>query len=520
MRSTQRPGPVRLPSRMAMLVPAIALLVLSACGSGGGGGGVVEVPLPTTVFVDDAPIIGALVQDNLGQNAAGLASGEYRFDSAPKLPLKISSRNIVGANGRVAVAQVDGLWYSYADTNNNGRWDSPEPREPLTFQDLDGNGLYTQSVDIVFNGSFLLNYVKSGATVIQANVMASLLPSNWNGATSVAGVSAAALNAAVSVGPTQSANAELQRATAVLTAISEGLMSTLRTTGSSTAQAQTTISNALSAIANSGANITATGATGIGQVASAVSGSVPQAATQANNLVSNVMTITSGTTTNFEAVVKVTQEKLSDVVSAPDQTQQEKLKEDVQLAASAIGSAQSQAVPNKDPDGERIAALRLIPLGLPDVGTGTVPVEWIDLRTTSGFSLARQPDGSIQLRANGSPFSSVLGASSQIIPFVSSRNSWEYTGTGNVSLKIRVNVSVPLFNSAGGTDAGASNEVSAIQLCSAGGVCVYYIMASSAQLCRIDWPAMAALWDAVSPDGRQGFLNAINDVNASRVTCN
>jgi hypothetical protein len=103
---------------MAMLVPAIALLVLSACGSGGGGGGVVEVPLPTTVFVDDAPIIGALVQDNLGQNAAGLASGEYRFDSAPKLPLKISSRNIVGANGRVAVAQVDGLWYSYADTNN------------------------------------------------------------------------------------------------------------------------------------------------------------------------------------------------------------------------------------------------------------------------------------------------------------------------------------------------------------------------------------------------------------------
>ena len=93
MRSTQRSGPVRLPSRMAMLVPAIALLVLSACGSGGGGGGggVVEVPLPTTVFVDDAPIIGALVQDNLGQNAAGLASGEYRFDSAPKLPLNCES---------------------------------------------------------------------------------------------------------------------------------------------------------------------------------------------------------------------------------------------------------------------------------------------------------------------------------------------------------------------------------------------------------------------------------------------
>lgn len=520
---------------MAVLVPAFVSVILSACGSGGGGGsGSVVVPLPNVVFVDDAPIIGARVQDRAGasgsQDAFGSTPGEYRFESPPTLPLKISSRNIVGADGRVSVAQVGGAWYSYADLNNNGRLDEGEPTQPLTFQDLDGNGLYTQSVDIVFNGSFVLNYVKPEAKVIQANVVASLLPSNWNGATPVAGVSAAALNAAVSVGPTNSANAisgttsaastELRRATAVLTAISEGLVSTLTSNGSTAAQTQTAIGNALSAIANSGVNVTATDTTSIGQVAAAVAGSVPQAPTQANNLVSNVMTIASGTTSNFVAVVKVTQEKLSDVVSAPQQTQQDKLKEDVQLAASAIGTAQAQAVPNKDPDAERIAALRLIPLGLPDIGTGTVPVEWIDLRTTSGFSLARQPDGSIQLRASGSPFSSVLGASSQIIPFVSSRNSWEYTGNSNVSLKIRVNVSVPLFNSAGGTDAGASNEVSAVQLCSSGGVCVYYIMASSAQLCRIDWPAMAALWEAVSPDGRQGFLNAINDVNASRVTCN
>lgn len=517
MRTTRRPGLIRLPSRMAVLVPAIAAMMLSACGGGGGGNTVV---LPTTVFVDDAPILGARVQDGANREALATRPGEYKFESPPTLPLKITSRNIVGADGKVSVAQVSsGVWLSYADLNSNGRLDDGEPTQPLTFQDLDGNGLYTQSVDIVFNGSFQVNYVKPNATVIQANVVASLLPSNWNGSSAVAGVSASALNAAVSVGPTQSANAELQRATAVLTAISEGLMSTLRTTGSTTSQAQTTITNALSAIANSSASVTATGSTSIGQLASVVSGSVPQAATQSSNLVSNVMSIASGTTSSFEAVVKVTQEKLSEVVSAPQQTQQDKLKEDVKLAAGAIETAQQQAVPNKDPDTERIAALRLIPLGLPDVGTGTVPESWIDLSTTSGFRLARQSDGSMEFTASGTPFASILGSTTRIIPFVSSRNSWEYTGAGNVTLKIRVNVSVPTFNAAGGTD-GASNEVSAVQLCSTSGVCAYYLMASATQLCRVDWPAMAALWEAVSTTGQAGFLSAVNRVNAVAVNCN
>lgn len=530
MRSTRRPGLVKLPSRMAMLVPAIiASIMLAACG-GGGGGGSGPVILPTTVFVDDAPIIGALVQDYGGDSRSQQASvittkpGEYRFAAPPSLPLKISSRNIVGADGRVAVTQIDGFWYSYTDTNNNGRYDEGEPNQPLTFQDLDGNGLYTQSVDIVFNGSFLLNYVKPGATVIQANVVASLLPSNWNGATPVAGVSAAALDAAVSVGPTQSSNVELQRATAVLTAISEGLMSTLRTTGSSTAQAQTTISNALSAIGNSGANITATGATGIGQVASAVSGSVPQAATQANNLVSNVMSIASGTTTNFEAVVKVTQEKLSNVVSAPQQAQQDQLKQDVQLAASAIGTAQAQAVPNKDPDTERIAALRLMPLGIPDYGVN-VPEGWISLGGTTGFSIARQADGSILFRATGEPFQSILGSTSRTVSFVSSLNSWEYTGPLNQKLKIKVNISVPkaLFNPNLGPDAGAFSDSSSMQLCTSAGACIYYFLFSPAQLCNPDWQAMVNLGTAdAAAKGR--FYTALNTINVGpnrpAVTCN
>lgn len=525
----------KLPSFRAMLVPAIALLVLSACGGGGGGGGgVVVEPLPTRVFVDDAPIIGVRVQDNGGQDAsASSPPGEYRFALPPTLPLKISSRNFVGADGRVAVVQIDGAWYSYEDRNNNGRWDEGiDPVRPLTFQDLDGNGLYTQSVDIVFNGSFQLNYVRPGATIIQANVVASLLPSGWNGTTSVAGVSAAALNAAVGVGPTSSAkpgsgitalaSAELRRAAAVLTAISEGLASTLTSSGSTTAQVQSTINSALSAIANSGVNVTATDATSIGQVAATVSGAVPQAATQANNLVSNVMSIASGTTTNFEAVVKVTQEKLSEVVSAPQQTQQVKLKGDVQLAASAISSAQAQAVPNQDPDAERIAALRLIPLGMPDVGAN-VEEQWISLINTTGFSLARQSDGAIVFRATGEPFQSILGSTPRSVPFVSSRNSWEYTGPSNQKLRIKVNISVPkqLFNPDLGPNAGAYNGASSMQLCDSAGSCVYYFMFSPAQLCSPDWQAMVSLGTA-DAGARNRFYTALNTINGDRtpVTCN
>lgn len=519
MRSTRRPGLAKLPSRRAMLVPAIiASIMLAACGGGGGGGGSTVVPLPTTVFVDDAPIIGVLVQDNLGQAASASAAGEYRFDSAPTLPLKISSRNIVGANGRVSVTQVDGLWYSYADTNNNGRWDSPEQREPLTFQDLDGNGLYTQSVDIVFNGSFLVNYAKPGATVIQANVVASLLPRTWNGATPVAGVSAAALNAAVTVGPTKSANAgsgttpavsaELRRATAVLTAISEGLVSTLRTsTTNTTAQTQTTINNALSAIANSSVNLAATDATSIGQVASAVSGSVPQAATQANNLVSNVMSIASGATSNFEAVVKVTQVNVSQMVTSATTATLAGLTESVTEAADSIKAAKEQAQVGQDPDNARIANLRLqLPYAQTTLNpdTGAISTGQFQLLTSSGvngFSLQRQQDGSILFAAKGSSFASVLGTSASLtVPFEASKGRWEYIA-GNLSLKIAVNVVGP----------NGEKGVSALYYCTSSTTCFTYFAASPAQIC------------ATTPSADDlAQINLINLTGAGRgpVACN
>jgi hypothetical protein len=508
-----------------MLVPAIALLLLSACGGGGGGGDVAVVPLPTTVFLDDAPIIGARVQDRGGasgsQDASGsIPAGTYQFELPPTLPLKISSRNYVDTNGRVAVVQIGGLWYSYQDSNRNGRWDEEtDPVQPLTFQDVDGNGLYTQSVDIVVNGWFPLNYAKPGSTAVQANVVASLLPPNWNGTTPVAGISAAALNAAVSVGPTNSAktgsgvspeaSAELRRATAVLTAISEGLVSTLTSSGSTAAQTQATVSNALAAIANSGVNVTATDATSIGQVASAVSGSVPQAATQANNLVSNVMSIASGAATNFEAVVKVTQDKLSQMASNASQQVLLDLKQTVSEVDVSIGLArvEGEEKPGVDPDVARIAGLRLMApffeadLPPPGVKFGTVDLGIVESSDTTGFFLERQQDGTIQFGVSGSRFAPILGPGSSVsVPFLASLGRWEFT-RGNESLSIAVNVSTEGFMG-----------VTSIRHCTSDAKvrCRFYLAASREQICS-----------TVTQD-QLSKINAINLVGPNRpaVTCN
>jgi hypothetical protein len=494
------------------------------------------VELPGLVIVDDAPIVNALVKDKDGgqgaQEAASLGGGQYRFATIPVLPLKITSRNLVGADGRVNVGLLNGVWYSYIDTNGNGSIDSFEPRELLTFQDLDGNGIYTQSVDIVYNGAINVNYVPRGATAIQANVVSSLLPSNWDGATPVAGLSSTALNAAVTTAPSQSDNIELQRATATLTAISEGLLSTLRSSGASnsTAAAQATISSALAAVAAPGAQIdlTKSDPASVAKLAQTISQAVPAAAqTQASNLVTNVKVVqaSANPSTATESIIKVTQERLSEFQSVLDTGAQGKLAEDVALAVNAITTAQSEAKPGVDPDATRIAELRIVPLGVPDPVTEqssrtTVPDSWIDLSSTRGFSLSRQSDGTLGFTATGEPFQEVLGATSRVLSFVSARNSWEYTGSSGQTLKVRINFSVPLFNTQGGTDVGASSQVSMLQLCSAAGACVYYIMATAQQMCSPDWFNFVNSWPTdVGSTASQSFYNAVNTVNKNRVTC-
>jgi hypothetical protein len=200
---------------------------------------------------------------------------------------------------------------------------------------------------------------------------------------------------------------------------------------------------------------------------------------------------------------------------------------DVKNAAVAITVAREEAVPNVDPDAIRIASLRLVPLGIPDPATeeasrSTIPGAWLDLASptgTRGFVLARQSDGTLSVSATGLPFQEVLGATSRVLPFVSARNSWEYTGANGQTLKIRINFSMPLFNNMGGTDSGALSQVSMMQLCSAAGACAFYIMATAQQLCSPDWAVLANAWPDISNNASAQFYPAVNTVNKTGVTC-
>ena len=360
-------------------------------------------------------------------------------------------------------------------------------------------------------------------------MVSSLLPSNWDGATPVAGLSSTALNAAVTTAPSKSDNIELQRATATLTAISEGLLSTLRSSGASnsTAAAQATISSALAAVAAPGAQIdlTKSDAPSVAKLAQTISQAVPAAAqTQASNLVTNVKVVqaSANPSTATESIVKVTQQRLSEFQSVLNAEAQGKLADDVKLAVNAITVAKDEAVPNVDPDATRIAQLRIVPLGIPDPSTGQIPDPWIYLSLPEGargFALARQSDGTLLFSATGTPFATVLGANSRVLPFVSSSNSWEYTGAGGETLKIKVNFSVPLFNALGGVDTGASSQVSMLQLCSAAGACAYYMMATAQQLCSPNWAALANAWPDISNNATASFYPAVNTVNKSSVSC-
>lgn len=543
MRESLSPS-IRLSLRrlaLGMIIP----LWFAGCSGGGGLDWADEAPppreLPPVVAVEDAPIIGAVVQDRAGGDRAQTAlpsstPGRYVFNATPTLPLKISSPNLIGPDGKVRVGQIQGRWVSWIDSNGNGILDADDEERTLAFQDLDGNGLYTQSVDIVFNGQFIVHYVPPAqSNVIQANIVASLIPATWDGVSPVAGLSASTLNESTSRGPTQSTDPQLKRVTAVLTAVSEGLLSTLTSTGSGVTQAQAAIERALSALsaAGSGVDLTKSDASSVAKVAQIVAQSLPtQNQGSATNLVTNVSSVSNSSglsnTSNFEAVVKVTQDRLTEMISSLSSTGQQDLNQDAALSANAIQTAKQDAVPNVDPDAVRIANLRLIPLGYPDPGSvvssagAILQNEWVDLSTTSSFSAQRQPDGSLRIKVSGGPFQTVLGGTQRDIPFLSASNSWVYKGSSNESLKIRVGVSVPRFNLAGGIDTGAFAEVSVIQLCSAQGVCVYYFLADSTQLCNpvSVWSNLVSTWPGdVTLPGKQKFLTALNRVNATATSC-
>lgn len=479
-----------------VLVMALAAMV-GACGGSGGGGG----PIDTTryassrdVLVQDAPIIGVIVQDRDGGTGAqtaeavlqnGVPTGRYQFANLPALPIRITSRNLVAADGTVKIAFTSGQWVSYTDANGNGAFDAGEANQPLSFQDLDGNGIFTQTADIPYTGRFNVDFVPAGTTLVQANVVAGLVPANWNGTSSVGGLSAAVINLALSAGPQASNNVELKKAAALLTAISEALLS-------NNLAAATNLPSVLSNIAAS--NVLSSTATPA-QLATEVAKALPaDKQAVANTLVTNLKTVAdnvgTAVTSNFESLIKVAinpdntntlkQTNLSSgtltELTAQVTNASKQITED-QKTASAAGAV--------DPEVAVIAAMRLVPWHeLSRLESGLPLDDTVPFRTigkTTGFGMVKTPGGALELKASGSPFTDALGAGSTFtIPFVSTGANWQRFPTTNngVVVDIKSGFQLP------GTTTYVPGAMVRVCLANLGG-CWPFMLASPTQVCAL-----------------------------------
>ena len=526
---------------MAMAALSTALV---ACGSGGdavtpgGGGGGASIPL--TVVVEDAPIVGVIVQDRDGgagaQTAqpvlsAGVPTGRYTFSVTPTLPIRVTSQNLQSPDSQFKVVFVEGAWWSYLDANRNNAFDTGEQRAPLSFQDLDGNGLYTQSTDVLYNGKLKLNYVPGSAQEVRVNIVASLIPQGWNGTTAVAGLPPSVLNEAVTNGPTASSNTLLKQTTAVLTAISEALVAP----GAATRDQLTTVVAAVAA--STAVNLASTGTAAAAALAQVVAAAVPTAQSQAaQNITANVQSVvntavaTSGEsggsalTANFEAIVKVAQANSTTLAQAPlaassGTVNVQTLVTQTVSTSQQIAVDQQSAQPGVDPEAALVATLRLFPwLDVALIEQGQSPTGPFQAtgRTTS-FSLERLSGGAIRLRAAGEPFASALGASlvngSADIPFSAAAGQWRLLqGSGAQQQGVLIDLR------SGFEDPVSKNYIpgAMVRVCvPAEGGCWPYMLATEAQICQV----LNGGVFATNPARRSTALDAVRAINAAGLNC-
>ena len=512
-------------SRLASSVFVLALATLvAACGSGGGGGG--GLSITTDVLVEDAPIIGAIVQDSspTPQTAGPESDGEgqptgrpgrYRFGSPPVLPIKIISPNIVSSDGKVKIAFVNGQWVSYLDTDNSNTYTPGETTKPLAFQDLDGNGIFTQTADLAYNGRFNVNYVPTGASVLRANIVAGLLPRDWNGTSSVGGLSPSVLKKAVDLGIQASDDMTVKKVAALLTAVSEALLS-------SDLAASTALPTLLENVAAS----TALSSTATPSQLAAEAVKVLATDTQdfGRALGTNLKTVADNVsiTSNFESLVKLainpdnTSTLKQATLSEADLTTlttlvsngSKQITED-QKVASAAGAV--------DPEVATIAAMRLVPWHeLSRIESGVALDNTVPFRSvgfTTGFAIAKTATGALTLRASGSPFTEALGSGTPFtIPFVSTGANWQlFPSTNNgVVVDIKSGFQLP------GTTTYVPGAMLRVCQANSGG-CWPFMLASPTQVCAL----LNSGTFRTNADRRQTALSAINAINSaqSAVVC-
>lgn len=514
--------------KLRMVLSLGAALVLAACGSGGheGGTDTNRYAASRDVIVQDAPILGVVVQDRdggvLSQTAEpvldvnGLSTGRYQFPSQPVLPLRISSQNLVGADGTVKITRVNDQWFSYTDTNANGAFDTGEPTKPLSFQDLDGNGIFTQTADVLYNGRFNVDYVPANATVVHANAVSSLIPANWNGSDPVAGLPAAVLNAAVTTGPQASTSMELKKIAALLTAVAEALLSNNLATAANLPAIMSSVAqstNALSSAANPadlGALVAKVLPADKQAEAARITANLKAVADKADDTIS----------TNFESLVKlaVSPEFKTDLKTQTLSTARfDTLVAQVTNGSSQITEDKKTATAGVDPEAALISSMRLVPWHELFRIESQLPIDnsypFGAIGKTTGFALAKNATGSLQLRAIGSPFAEVIGATgASTLPFVTASGNWQaFTATTQgIVVDIKSGFQLP------GTTSYVPGAVLRVCQTSVGG-CWPFMLATPNQVCAL----MNSGTFKTNATMRQTALTAINAINSAQtaVTC-
>ena len=478
-----------MPNFWRTAVAAALVTLIAACGGGGGG---TALPIASKVLVEDAAIVGAAVTDSLNRQAEYTGRGEYKFlypsgqEFVPCLPITVSSRNIF-VNG-----VVEGI--------------------PLTFQDMDRNGVFTPSVDIAYNGSFSVRYAIPGATTIYANPVAALIPPNWDGSASIAGLSSTILRSSTNSSVETTGSAQLKQATALLTALSDTLGSTLSSNGMENSKVSSTLAsllvavgtttgvNLLSADANAATQLGVAAASTVTAAASSIpAGNLTAATSSASNLgtnLQNLSLVVGNTVTNYEALVQMAQnsESLStnsfDVQTSATETKRVDL--DIQNKRAVL-----------------VNTLILVPFcDLVSGQTGECSSaansgDWLAFGRLTGFGAAAALDGSINVSGSGALFNSFSFPTSLNAKYESSSGSWKYTGPGASLLQIFLGVSF--------SDPTATTQTgNMMRICNSQGSCVPYYLAAPAGVCNF------VTTNSVVDRSRLANINALN---VQQTTC-
>ena len=454
-----------LKTRLFAVLALATSLVLVGCGGGGGGGGTGGSGF-TRLKVEDANIYGALVQDKNRVIGVPIANGIYEFRNpngvpmVPTLPITIKSQNWI-VNGKVIpIKKNDAAWYS---TKLN------EIDMPLTFQDLDNDGRYTQVVDIPYNGEFVLNYAPSGTSLIYANPVAALIPANWNGVDAIAGLSKEILQAATTSGIKASNNADLNKVTSLLVALTEALVLT----------GQPNVNSIFTEIANNTATINLLDLTTSSALPTLVNNIYPGTGT----LVTNLQDILNkNSLSNPEALVKAVQ----NAIAIDNLTDLGNITSEVLVADSIISTAKSNvALGNTLAD--KISSLRIVPFcDLPGSGCDSVTYDpWKVFGRLTNFSISLDSNsGTINLVGGSDWFLGWFGANSIALPYSStssissSQPSWSYTHN-SASAEILINQTLILPGDLNPTPGNF------LKICSSQNTCIPYFLATDVGICSL-----------------------------------